>query len=138
MHVVVDYGIYLVIADLEEYVAVFLPYPLHLALESVLKIDTVQLKPSLFVDTHIADVVIATCPDDILGTSEYRRDTGDAWGVYNAPVGVVVVEQSLKVGHIYRSVVTCDDIEVMVMCMIAGCGEVLDVGNALRSSMAGE
>ena len=130
-HLVISDGICAFVAEAEEYLALFLPYPLHLTAEHVLVVDAVQLQQSPAVVSYFSDIVVAAGPDHAFRVAKDRGQSGDARCVDNAPLCVVIVEQAFKVGHVHRSVSTRDDVEVLVMCLVLGGSEIANEGYAL-------
>ena len=128
--VVVD-SIHFLVAGQEVDVAAFFPNPLHLALKGLLRRAGVHVEVAVSIRLQVAEVVVAARPQPFLGVLEYGGDAGNARRVDDAPVGIVVIEQSLEVGHIYRAVVGGDDVGVHVVGLVFGSGEVAQVGDTL-------
>ena len=83
------------------------------------------------VDLEVTEIVVATCPKNTFGILKYGGDTANAWRMDDAPVGIVVVEQSFEIGSIECAVVGGNDVEVLVVGLIFGGGIVAQIGNAL-------
>ena len=129
-HAVSGDFVYLLVADEEVYAAVALPYPLHFAVYVPVLVDGVQSEHAAFVGFYVSDVVVATGPDDVFGVAEYGGDAGDARCMYDAPRGVVVVEQTFEVGYVDGAVVARDDVEILVVCLVVGRAIVAQMGDA--------
>ena len=103
----------------------FCPNLLHLALHGTGGTCLRQAQQSVVVGFQVAHIVVATGPHGASRVAAKGGDTGNLRSVYDAPFGLVVVEQSLEVGHEDHTVVGSDDVEVAVVGLVVGCAIVL-------------
>ena len=131
LHIVVYNSVYSFVTDLEVDAPFFLPYPLHLALEGLLLVDAEQTQTPLFIGLDVAYIVVTARPDDATAVTKDGSDAGNSRCVDNIPLCIVIVEQSLEIGYIDRSVRTCDDVEILVMSLIFSSTEIPNEGDSL-------
>ena len=71
-------------------------------------------------------------PNRVLAVAIYDSNTTDVRGINHTPPGMVVVEQSFKIGYIYGTVITRLDVITTVVSAIFCHSEIADKGKTLR------
>ena len=104
---------------------------LYVSLELMMLIIFLQYQCSVVADLDETEIVIAARPDLAFGVLEDRRDTGDAFRMDDAPLGIVVIEQSFKVGEIDNTVLVNGNVKIVFVSSILLRAEVLEERQAL-------
>ena len=105
----------LTIVDQEMQAILTLPNLLHLAAEQVTAGDSAEIQLTIRLGLNLSEVVIATHPDGVIRVTVDNRHAGDFRRMDDAPFSLVIIQDTLEVGHIDDAVFRHDDIEVTVM-----------------------
>ena len=120
-----------IVAHLHIHGAVGFPDTGHLATDRLAAADAGEAENAMPVGLQPADEVVATRPQPPPRVAIEHGDAGDSRRVDNAPAGVVVVKESLKIGSKDRSVIGDRNVEILVVGTVFRSGIVTEIGNPL-------
>ena len=82
-------------------------------------------------DIYLSKIVIATSPKHIVFVAIDDGDTGEARRMKDIPHGMIIIEQTFKIGHKHCSALTCINVEINAVGLIIIGRVILQEGHTL-------